>query len=413
MIFFAVFIILINLSFIEDFTLISGVSVEGMKFLLVFYLAILHFTMSPGVGHDRHVFRSLTVLQAYITLATISLFFSMAPNTTLRSLIPWISIYTVLLVIGRQREFYKNQLEKSFLLVIILGISISIFNVFLGIASDQAFVLDDSGISRLAFIKTLPYWYAHLIAMTGFIFYYKSRQCSNKLYLFMAVLIGIFLALSGIRTYIISYIASIFIVVTFLMNRSRFKVVMLSVVFCSLLGLLIFKYEPFRAKMFLENPSSLSDMTNNIRLSDRDKIAAYLVNKSYEYSGLITGTGAGTARYILEKDKVFDNTVVSHSDYVRVITEFGIVGLLLYAVLMLFWLKQAAHVMARATLTTKPYACAYASSVCFIAVGGLAYDLFTPVNVFFAYVLWLLSAPAPETIPAGSIRSIPCESIGR
>lgn len=413
MIFIAVFIILFNLSFLEDITLISGVSVEGIKFLLVFYLAILHFTMSPGVGHDRHVFRNLTVLQAYLTLATISLFFSMALNTTLRSLIPWISIYTVLLVIGRQREFYKKQLEKIFLLVITIGISMSIFNVFFGLVSDQAFIMDDSGISRLAFVKTLPYWYSHLIAMTGFIFYYKSRQCSNKIYLFMSVLIGIFLALSGIRTYIIAYILSIFIVSTFMINKSRLNVVILSMVFCSLLGLLIFKYEPFRTKMFLQNPSSLSDMISNIRLSDRDKIAAYLVTKSYEYSGLITGTGAGTARYILEKDKVFDNTVVSHSDYVRVITEFGIAGLLFYAVLMLFWLKQAAYVMARTTLTTKPYACAYASSVCFIAVGGLAYDLYTPVNVFFAYVLWLLSTPAPEATPSGSMLSFTCGSIGR
>lgn len=406
MIFVAVFIILFNLGFVESITLFSGVSLEGLKFLPALYIAILHLTLSSDADDIRQEPHDLTVLKAYLTIVTVSLFFSMSPEYSLRALVPWVTIYLLLFLITRHINSYRDQLEAVFFLIMAIGMGLSIVNILIGIVSNQAFAVDDSGITRLAFLKAFPYWYAQTIAMSGFLYYFKGRYHSNRAYLVISLLVMLFLVLSGIRTYVFAYIGAIFLVEAFIVAHSKIKIIVFSFLAGSIISLLVFAYEPFRTKMFITEASTIADMVKNVRISERDKIAAYLIGKSYDYSGLATGTGAGTAKYLLEKERVFDNTVVSHSDYIRIITEFGIIGLLIYAVLMYYWIRQSIHLLRSTNLSSRHFACAYASSVCFIVIGGLAYDLYTPVNVFFAYILYLLSIDMRRFEPAHPVAPI-------
>jgi len=391
MIFVAVFLIMFNFSFFSEFHLLSGISLEGLKYLPVLYIAFLHLLITSGNVRNYRSGNNLNIIKIYVSVVALSLLYSMSKVYTLRSLVPWISIYMILHIIEENIDSYRPHLKSVFSKIIIICMVVSSINLFIGIVSREAFVLDDSGATRIGFIQSFPYWYVHSIAITGFIYYYKGRLGFNKKYLLVPLLIAIFFISFGVRTYILAFILSIILIEAFFIVNSKIKTFNILLTSTLLIILFVFTYEPFRTKMFLVESHSATELLKNIRLSDRDKIAAYLINISYEYSGLITGTGAGTAKYILEKEKTFDNTLVSHSDYTRVITEFGVPGLLLYLALLFLWLRQSIRLLRTSKSDLWPYACAYTSSICFIAIGGLAYDLFAPVSVFSTYMLYFLS----------------------
>jgi hypothetical protein len=152
-----------------------------------------------------------------------------------------------------------------------------------------------------------------------------------------------FIILANIRTYIFSTIIAIMLCEVLRQRAFPKKIAVIALAGVSMMTLL-FYFQPLRSKMFLEDRNTSGELRARdymnpfiapaIRLSDRNLINAYIVSESFERRTVISGSGIGTARYILESSERFEKTTSSHSDYAKYLAEFGMCTHCLVSVLL-------------------------------------------------------------------------------
>lgn len=390
---FVTFILFFNFSFLEYYSdRIAMPSVEGLKFILIFILML--FSLFSLVRGDKLLFikKYLFVIYMYIFAMFFSSLFAISYTSASRAIFPWLAIFTYLYYLSnKQSDFILNKFQPVFWQTIYVCLIVSAFNIFWGVFHGRAFIVDIIEIERMVTDSSLPYWNIQLLALTGIIFYFDWRFLKKRVSFIIFLLIFLLVIFSGIRAYFFALISAI-VIVEFLNPRYRLnkKMIVIFIATSLVISVFIF-YKPMSQKMFTEGEASLS----SIRLSDRDRIASFLIDESYNYSGLITGLGAGGARFLLENTDLFIKTTVAHSDYVRVISELGVVGFVIYLWILLIWCRKSIRNYRKNIIIksgeNQVYISAYLGSVFFICIGGAVYDLFSPTVVAFSLVLLIIS----------------------
>ncbi|HHQ4547371.1 TPA: O-antigen ligase family protein, partial [Aeromonas veronii] len=232
----------------------------------------------------------------------------------------------IILMIGGQNKWQINRLnDKLVWFSVFLLITIFVINFFLnGFAHGKDGVLAlSSGLGR----SNLAY---SLFICSSLMFFFWQRE-KNIIHLMLFIFLTGLLILTYVRGAILCFI-------TFLALYAVIKnIKYLIPIFFMLIGAVFFLKERILSQLFHEDfirnitHHSAQDMLLNINLTGRLSLWEIVLN--LKDSGGLFGMGSGKANFILSQSWVGLEQV--HSDYIKVYSELGFVGLGLFLIMLL------------------------------------------------------------------------------
>ncbi len=316
-------------------------SAETVYFGLLFVFSLILFNATLS-GRRKTKISGLALLHLILLiLVGISIIWSPSKITAIREFSLFFYVY-IFHILGRgiSPNKTKTMLWKLFNILLLLAaislafVAIGFFNGTISFSFDSDLILSD-----VYGLFILPLDLASITLFFAVAIYFSGGR-HWKLYL--AILISLFfLVLNFSKTYLVAtFIAILFMLLIESKGKLKKYVIFSAAILAGLL--LIFTDNVFSRQLFW-NPESSSqllslsadDLASSINTSGRLSIWAYIIeNNASGYFGSLAGSGLGATKHILYTNPWGGIALAAHSDYVRIIGDFGYIGLCAYVILL-------------------------------------------------------------------------------
>jgi hypothetical protein len=198
-----------------------------------------------------------------------------------------------------------------------------------------------------------------LIGIIASIGLHKRKPWERVLPYYFAVVIGMTLGRLPLA------VAAALLVATVFAERGNItrKLVVRVVSITTIAAVVFFNYPPLQQRFLDNDGQTLGGL--EIGTSGRTALWEALLNELDE-STLLTGRGAGTAESTITD--TFQHITQPHSDYLRVLNDFGVIGLVLFSASLLFLLVGAVRRWREAPHEFRPIHLSAAAAVLTIAI---------------------------------------------
>lgn len=312
---------------------IGSLVLDTLLALLFSLLITVRLFISNGVREEK--LDVLWALWLFLGLASVSSFLMgvMGQSSGFKMLVRFIyPILIFMLVLKDHRGLYSaKKIIKFFIWAgVIASVGVLIANI-IGISSWRW----SAGVTRFSGLGSISD-YAYLMGLLAILSYVVMKHDRRKLV--YGIIAAIFIAqmmMTVTRGAIFATAIAFIAIEMFAGSRKLSVKLVMPVVLLSILLSAVVFYEPLRSRVFgthysdvssNENASLSDKFSQSFTKSGREGLWTYVSKKVFTNYHVLFGYGIGSA----EVDIVSDLGGVTHNEYVRIVYEMGVVGLLLF-----------------------------------------------------------------------------------
>ncbi|MHA1758055.1 MAG: O-antigen ligase family protein [Promethearchaeota archaeon] len=306
---------------------IGGINIAGIRLVFLVSILLLVLLNRKRTLKTMINFRLYTI---FLIWTGITLLYSPAKIDGLRLFFKL--LYPFLIFIFIRTEVDNNYKIKKSVLSILGGGFVILFllPMFSNIQQNRIFAFK--------FFHPSPFsFYMYMLSIFSYV---KWRILKKNFWLIIAIIFAIVSFLALTRITIFAFLSSTIIIEIFLNKK---KAIILAVVLMVVIISTIYFYYPLKDRMFHNTDLNLSDLLSSpnealksINLSGREILWGYLWNDFISNSriNLFLGVGVGaTSPYFKKLEEQYSIIGgVAHNEYLRLLVEIGVIGLILFLV---------------------------------------------------------------------------------
>lgn len=354
-----------------------------------------------SVGSILKKYKEAKLFWIYLLISFFSILYSPDKGNGLKilsQLFHPFAVYMLIMVsLNNQKDLYY--IIKLMLIGGALTIIFNIYQMVLG----QAFSVTGEGAYRLDGPAGLGgYAFFLLVLILACYSFYFNYQ--NKKYFFAAIIFIIFFIMTGTRIAIIGLLIAFAFLQWLLKKRIR-------LILAPFLFVLLLLFLPSSFNRFVPGDVDHETLLSEINKGNYDQVL-YMGNwegrvkiwdsgvNEFFFKSPLWGNGLGASSSLTGSyyfgDKMVRQVAAAHNEYVRIIIETGIIGIIIYLVLMFAYLKRALNIY---RISSSPFTKALAMSSAASLISYMVISI-TESTCFFYYqfgaLVWALAALATK-----------------
>lgn len=370
-------------------------SFEGIYFGLIYVLTVAFLLVR--IGRARlFLNKPLIVHMALVLVSSLTILYSPDKFIGLRDVMSFVWLWLMHLLAKDVLYNSRNDYLRTLYSVLICFLALHILFVAFGFASGRlAFSFEqESEVSDVRWLFMLPSDILGVIVFLSLAYYLFSEKRLTSA--FVCILASTLLFLNFSKTHLAATLISILLFLA-VSRSSRIGVAsVLAVMFAGAIALLITD-NPFTRQLFFSPVEARNALMNSPKMafellnaSGRFQIWEFLLQESSRSDGgLLFGAGVGAARHILFNNPYGVIGLAAHSDYVRLMAEFGLIGVSAYLGLSLFLLFRFRKECVQANGVSRRIAAAVLFMLtAYIMIAGIGYEV---LNLYrYGMLVWVL-----------------------
>lgn len=347
---------------------------------------------------DRRILRQLAGPEArwyllFLVYAAATLAFSRDPLEGLRLLFKLTYPLLVFLIVAAPGRT-KGEVDRLTDWVLIGAVAIQVINPFLVAAGGYEIDMEGNLRVRAWGLHTNPFSFYLLIIVLVSIGRFMVR--AQRRYLVLAAVAAAWIALTITRITLLAGLVGIGGMALYgALVARNFRVAAGASAIAALLFALLLPMTLERTFGYIPAPGELVAMTRDpvilfesMRLSGRDILWPVLL--AAWGSSPVFGLGMGTSTAILQANFPPEYGLVAHNEYIRLGTDTGLVGNLLFLVAMVAWLRALVRVSRSRVPAVREFALPALAAILawgVISATDNAFDYYTPFTQFVGFLL--------------------------